>query len=282
MRRGGADPAAGEIEGEDAMREALRAARFGYAFLARHASALAILATWRIAVTLALLLAMDYAVPADAANLLAEAQLAGKYLALGLARTLLSAATLSAVALAWHRSAAGGQRLARWHLPTFTQGTGRYFLTVAGLALAAAAVLGAVLFGGNALGTQIALYLEVWQGPPSKFIFLAGTGLVLWALARLAPLLPQAALEDRRPSPRRAWARSRGHAAALLLLMLLCIVPAPLAMHILALYTGELAPALTLPAKALAKLAGILGILVFLAALTRYHVTRLQAAGNAG
>jgi len=266
------------------MRQALSTIAFGYAFLVRHAGALTMLAAWRIAVTLTLLLAMDYLAPADLGNVLAEAQIAGKYLALALVRTLLYAATLSAVALAWHRAAAGSNALKRWFVPTFTPGTQRYFLTVVSVALAAAALLSIVLFGGNAIGTLIADYFEVWHGPPSKFIFLGGTALVLWLLARLSPLLPQAALEDRQPSLRgawgRAWHRSRGHAPALLLLMLACIAPVPVAARILVHYGGVLSPALTLPLKALAELAGIVGILVFLAALTRYHTTRLAAAAG--
>ena len=264
------------------MREVLRATGFGYAFLVRHAGALAMLGAWRIAVALTLLVALDYFVPARMGDLLAEAQLAGKYLALGLARTLLYAATLSVVALAWHRAAAGNEELARWFVPAFTHGTQRYLLTVAGLALAATALLSLVLFGGNAVGTLVAGYMEVWRGLPSKVMFLSGTALVLWLLARFSPLLPQAALEETRPSLRRAWARSRGHAAALLFLMLACIAPAPVALRIFAHYVGEFAPFLTLPAKALAELAGLSGILVFLAALTRYDMTRLRTAETPG
>ncbi|MDP2621324.1 MAG: hypothetical protein Q8P46_14320, partial [Hyphomicrobiales bacterium] len=236
------------------MREVLRAAGFGYAFLGRHAGALAILAAWRIAVVLALLLAMDHFAPARAADLLAETQVAGKYLALGLARTLLYAATLSPVALAWHRAAAGREALARWYVPTFTRGTARYFLTISGLALAAAALLSLVLFAGNALGTLVAEYLQLWRGPLSKFTFLAGTAVVLWVLARLAPLLPKVALENDRTSLRLTLVSSRRRVAALLFLMFACIAPAPVAMRIAAHYIGEFAPSRALLAKALAEL----------------------------
>lgn len=259
------------------MREVLRAAGFGYAFLGRHAGALTILAAWRIAVALALLLAIDHLAPAGAADLVAESRLAGKYLALGLVRILLYAATLSPVALAWHWAAAGREALAHWHVPTFTQGTIRYFLTVAGLALAATALLGLGLFGGNALGALMADAEQVWSGPLSKIIFFAATAVVLWALARLAPLLPKVALEKTQPTYRYTWMKSRGHAAALLALMLVCIAPAPVAGRIFAHYVGAIAPALSLPAKALAEIAGIVGVLVFLAGLTRYATVCLKS-----
>ena len=64
--------------------------------------------------------------------------------------------------------------------------------------------------------------------------------------------------------------------------MFACIAPAPVAMLIAAHYIGEFAPSLALPAKALAELAGIVGILVFLAALTRFAITRLWTAEASG
>ena len=64
--------------------------------------------------------------------------------------------------------------------------------------------------------------------------------------------------------------------------MLATVAPLPVAARILAHYAGGAAPALTLPLKALAELAGILGILVFLAALTRYRAVRLALAEPSG
>lgn len=252
------------------MSDALRAAAFGYRFAFAHLPPLWMLAAWRIAMTVALLILVEAVVPEIGGDPLADLRFAGKYLVLALLRMLLYAATLSAVAIAWQRAAAGDAALGRRLRPEIDRRSGAYFLTVARLTLAAATALVAVWLAGNGLGRLLAGQIGVFFGPPSKALFLVGLAGVLWALARLVPAVSQAALAGGRSALGVTWRRSAGHAGALVALMVLCLAPLPVAGRLLVHAAAGYGGGAEFAGRLLFELAAVLSMLVFLAALSRY------------
>lgn len=256
------------------MGEALRAVWFGYSFTFGRLRALWLLAAWRIIVTIAILLMADALAAATGGDPLADLQLAGKYLVLALLRILLYATTLSPVAIAWQRAAAGRAELATALRPDFGARSRRYILTVIRLTVAATLALILIWLGGNGLGRLVAAWAEVFFGPVSRAFFLTGLAVMLWAFARLATSIADAALSDTAPRLVASWRRSAGHAGALFAIIALSIAPMALATRLLAHAVAEYGEAAAFAGRLLFEFAAVLSVLVFLAALSRYAADR--------